>query len=626
MMNGSGLFWQPGNTPEKLNAALRILRQYGYLVTEGQGAIELSFIEGTSAILSVKKDERRVIIQHDTIAGAMRGISFALAGKETMEKNPFTSFGIMMDCSRNKVFTVDFLKRYFLQTALFGCNSAMIYTEDTYQLPSEPFFGYMRGGYTLEELQELDDFCRNIGVELSACIQTLGHMEHMLQWEFAYKDIMESPNVLLAGNEQTYALIDKMLAFWSKALRSRKIHLGMDEAHDLGRGRNFDLHPGVPPQDLFHLHLAEVNRICRKYGFNSPMIWSDMYFRLSNPSHKYYGCSEPLPETVGKRIPLNVRLCYWDYYHETEDFYDRYIDLHRTLGFEPMMFSGLWTWAKFWYDHQFTEKTIRPCIAVCRKKNIRELFFTMWGDDGGYCCYSSALAGLCFAADLAAGIEDGESTADRYQAVTGKDYKLVLAMSKLEQRVVDDPANLVIGDAASLLWDDPLLAINWRGLIKLKPEFPQELDLLLTELLQKLDAVKESWKNDSDFRMLHSLMIYLRHKYRFRISLEEAYTANSRTTLSALLGEIPAIQQEMKNFMEVFRANWLEGAKRFGLEVHQARNAGQLERLYETERILKDYLGNQISAIPEIDASKGIAEIGYQRIHYRHLASGSMIK
>lgn len=78
--------------------------------------------------------------------------------------------------------------------------------------------------------------------------------------------------------------------------------------------------------------------------------------------------------------------------------------------------------------------------------------------------------------------------------------------------------------------------------------------------------------------------------------------------------------------MEVFRANWLEGAKRFGLEVHQARNAGQLERLYETERILKDYLGNQISAIPEIDASKGIAEIGYQRIHYRHLASGSMIK
>lgn len=36
-----------------------------------------------------------------------------------------------------------------------GYNFVMLYTEDTYCLNDELFFGYMRGGYTLAELQDL---------------------------------------------------------------------------------------------------------------------------------------------------------------------------------------------------------------------------------------------------------------------------------------------------------------------------------------------------------------------------------------------------------------------------------------------------------------------------------------
>ncbi len=620
------LFWNPQKNSPELNAMLGIIKEYGYAVDSCPGDTELCFQFSLEAGLSVKKSAGKIHIACRTIAEAVRGVSFALAGQETEEKMPFDDFGIMLDCSRNKVFTVDFLKKYCLQSAFFGCNNIVLYTEDTYQLPDEPFFGYMRGGYSLEELQELDDFCRIIGVELSASIQTLGHMEHLLQWEFAYGDMMETSNVLLAGNEKVYALVDKMLAFWSKALRSRKIHLGMDEAHDLGRGKNFDIQPGVAPQELFHRHLDRVNEIAAKYGYASPMIWSDMYFRLSNIRHKYYGCDEPLPEEVTRRIPSNVRLCYWDYYHETEDFYDKYIDLHRAMGFEPMMFSGLWTWAKFWYDHQFTEKTIRPCINVCRRKEVKEFYFTMWGDDGGYCCYPSALAGLCFAADLAAGALDEGKTAQRYNAVTGGDYRLTMELSRLEYRVIDDPDNLVIGDAASLLWDDPLLAINWRGLRRLKPEFPTELDSLLTELLDTLEKSSDKERSDSGVQMLESLMRFLLRKYRIRAGMEDLYQSGNREGMGALLPEIRLLAEEMRSFMEKFRTDWLNCAKRFGMEVHQKRHAGQLERIVELERTVREWSEGVMADIPELDASCGAAAKGYQRIHYRHHASGSAIK
>lgn len=619
-------YWSPGETDKALNQVLQTLAGCGYPLQSDSGSIKLSFRNGKEGELKVRKVASGYEITGSSISTAMRGISFALAETECDENIFFTRFGFMLDCSRNKVFTIEFLKKYFLQAALFGYNHVMLYTEDTYCLPNEPFFGYMRGGYTLEELQELDEFCAGIGVELSACIQTLGHMEHVMQWDFAYKDIMETPNVMLAGEEKSYILIEKMLSFWSKALRSREIHLGMDEAHDLGRGRNFDLNPQIPPQELFHRHLDRVNELCGKYGYSHPMIWSDMYFRLSNLNHKYYGCDTPLPEDVSSRIPRNVRLCYWDYYHETPDFYDKYIDFHRALGSEPVMFSGLWIWAKFWYDHQFTEKTIRPCIQVCRKKKLRELYFTMWGDDGAYGSFNSVLAGMCFAADLANNRENDPSIAARFAAVTGMDYELFMAISQLEYRVIDDPEKLVIGDAASLLWDDPLLAINFRGLRKLKSSFPEELDELLSGLLKKLAGCRNFWSGNEDVEMIFALIDFLRDKYRWRMELEDAYTGSNMKKLYELHDQTAVLQQKMRCFMDKFRTNWLACAKRFGLEVGTKRNAGQLERLREAEFVLQELISGKISSVPELDASVGAAAIGYQRIHYRHLASGSFIK
>ena len=92
------------------------------------------------------------------------------------DKIEFKRFGTMIDCSRNSVMNVDSVKRWIDLTSDMGYNSLMLYTEDTYELDNQPYFGYMRGRYSKNELKEIDAYAVSHGMELMPCIQTLAHL------------------------------------------------------------------------------------------------------------------------------------------------------------------------------------------------------------------------------------------------------------------------------------------------------------------------------------------------------------------------------------------------------------------------------------------------------------------
>ncbi len=62
--------------------------------------------------------------------------------------------GAMVDMYRNAVMTVGAVKTMLGGMALMGLGMFMLYTEDTYEIKEYPYFGYMRGRYTEEELRE----------------------------------------------------------------------------------------------------------------------------------------------------------------------------------------------------------------------------------------------------------------------------------------------------------------------------------------------------------------------------------------------------------------------------------------------------------------------------------------
>ena len=113
--------------------------------------------------------------------------------------------------------------------AVMGLNRLMLYTEDTYTVPEKPYFGYMRGRYSFDEIKAIDDYAYMFGIELVPCIQTLGHMEQYLKWEEA-APAKDTSGVLLVGADETYSLVEQMIKAAAAPVRSKNIHIGMDEA------------------------------------------------------------------------------------------------------------------------------------------------------------------------------------------------------------------------------------------------------------------------------------------------------------------------------------------------------------------------------------------------------------
>ena len=79
------------------------------------------------------------------------------------------------------------------RTAALGMNLFMLYTEDLYTLEDYPYFGYLRGRYTSEELRAIDDYAMELGVEVVPCIQTLAHLGSFLQWNRCFCAMTRTP-------------------------------------------------------------------------------------------------------------------------------------------------------------------------------------------------------------------------------------------------------------------------------------------------------------------------------------------------------------------------------------------------------------------------------------------------
>ena len=222
----------------------------------------------------------------------------------------------MLDVSRNGVMKVEKVKEFVDYIKLFGYNSLMLYTEDTYEIEGEPYFGYLRGRYSKEELKEINAYCDKKGIELIPCIQTLGHLTTIFRWK-RFEPVMDAFGILLAEEEQTYELIDKMFANLAECYTSRVIHIGMDEAHSVGLGKYLDKHGYTNRFDILKKHLERVIEIAKKYGFK-PIMWSDMFFRLANEG--VYSLKDPkvLPQEIIDAVSDGVNLVDWNYYEPKE--------------------------------------------------------------------------------------------------------------------------------------------------------------------------------------------------------------------------------------------------------------------------------------------------------------------
>lgn len=593
--------WTSKTTDKVLGSALQTLSvKYPALSTK-KGEGKLVFVKGGKASeCSIKLAKDTITITYNKVNMALRMVGALLSGviPEKPDYCPFEMFGVMIDCSRNAVMTVDYMKSYLDRLAILGYNMAMLYTEETYQIKDEPFFGLMRGAYSPAEIREIDGYAAKLGIELIPCIQTLAHLEQMFRWPH-FDEINDIYGILLVDEPKTYELIEKMLVTWKSCVRSRRIHLGMDEAHGVGDGKFKQLHGTESRFDIINRHLKKVVELCKKHGLE-PMMWSDMFFRCGSKNSDYYDKNCVIPKKVIKDIPKEIELVYWDYYHENKDFYTDWIARHRAIAGEPLMGSGIWTWNKFWYDHIYTTRTVVPCIEACRESKVKDVFFTMWGDDGGFCDYDSTFAGLAFAGELAftGKVDDAVIEKKFHHLFKGASYADVLELAKIGY-----------SHLPPLLWDDPLMQLYIGGFIAEKKD-RQSYDVsynfqtVVNDLAAAAEHLAKAKKcgECGSIPYAKSFVDALLAKVTFVDAYLKAYRKkNNRKAVAELIPQAEKYSILLKKFIGEFRAMWFRHNKPFGLESVQIRLAGQSARAEELVKRLKDFADGKAMNIPETE-------------------------
>ncbi|WP_036648928.1 beta-N-acetylhexosaminidase [Paenibacillus pini] len=521
---------------------------------------------------------------------------------EIREKQQFDTIGPMFDLSRNAVLTVSSFQEMLRKMALMGLNTVMLYLEETYEISGEPYFGYMRGRYTQAELKSIDDYADQFGIEAFPSIQTLAHLEEFLKWE-PVKHYKDTKGALLVGDERTDRLVEQMIQSISAPFRSRKIHIGMDEAEELGRGKYLDQNGYVSRFDIMTAHLDKVLAITRRMGLKA-MMWSDMFLKLASESgSEHYDADTEIPEDMAARIPKDVDMVYWDYVHMEEREYESLIQKHRPLGCNLVFAGAVWVFNTFGVNYGLSLHATDAALKVCKREGIREVYATMWGDDGMESNPYIALLGLQFYAEHAYAVDtpSQEWLAERVKFCTGIEAEAFLQLKYLDETPGSELNNQKQSNPSKfLLYQDVLL-----GLFDKQTE-----ELGMNAHYAKLEEQIRSRRDheaelDYVFEVPEKLCAVLKSKSELGIQLKQAYDANDITTLKRIaIEELPIISGSVKELRAAHRRQWLRMFKPFGWEVIDIRYGGVVSRLDTASERILDFVEGRIGHIEELEQER----------------------
>ena len=334
----------------------------------------------------------------------------------------FRRIGVMVDCSRNAVMSMSALKRFIDCLQIMGYNALGLYLEDTYEVEDEPYFGYLRGRYTADELREIDAYALRHGIEVIPYIQTLAHFTNTsnLPHYSKQRKLFDLSDILLVGEEKTYEFIDRLFASLRRCFSSDEIHIGMDEAYMVGLGRYLDIHGYRDRFDVLLEHLRRVAEIAAKYGFSAQM-WGDMFFRLC-PDMNSDSAREKF-EKIRKGLPGNVTLTYWNYYHSDKAHYDKMFTVYKSLCKNVRFAGGAWCWNGFAPNARWTIASMKPAIKSVLDNGIKDVMFTMWGDNGNECSKFALIHSLYALRRFADGEFDEKNIAKEFNGLFAVSYE-----------------------------------------------------------------------------------------------------------------------------------------------------------------------------------------------------------
>ena len=598
------------NTDVNLSEGLEIfLREHGYVLSgdKKEASIRIVGRPCTEKKLKIVKQKEECVIYYEKKAHFFRGASLMLQNSQKqdfiLEEIPnFESNGIMLDCSRNCVPRLETLKKYVLRLAEFGMNRLYLYMEDTLEIEGYPYWGYLRGRFSKEEIKECDRYASLFGITLVPCIQTLAHLRSALKQPVfnEYKDI---DDILLLEDDKTEKLMMALLRTISECFSGGIVHLGMDEAAHLGRGMYLEKHGYKEPARLMKRHLEWLVQECKSLGL-SPVIWSDMYLKLNFGTEDYYGLPEDATPKDKDNLSSDVTLCYWDYYNEGIDFYEKYIRIHQRLG-NPLIFAGgAWTWNGIAPGISKSFQTTRDALKACCKTGMKDVFCTVWMDNGAETPLLTVLPTLALYGEY--GFSENplqEQIEERFRFCFGKDWNNYCLLDAFDNRdyKVSKHNRYCENPSKTILYQDNLMGL----LSKMFEE--EKLQKQYAGLVEKISMDVRKW-DDMDredrelFAYYETLARLLAKKAGITDRIRRAYRAKDEKGMREIIeNELNEIDRLAEMLRVQRRTLWMKEYKPFGYEILDIRFAGVSARARSAADRLLDFISEKESVLLELE-------------------------
>ena len=551
---------------QNLQEGIRLLATYGLLEQSKTG---VALTATPAASLSIEKTGESIHIFYDTLPRFYMALARSLVmqpGKYTI--NPeVQQLGLMLDCSRNAVMLPQRIEGLICMMALAGYTYLELYTEDTYELPNEPYFGYKRGRYTVEEIKRIIDFAAIFGIAVVPCIQTLSHLPHLSSWE-PYKAKMQDGCTLRIGDEAVYEFIRKCLRHCKQVFGTNRIHIGMDEA-PVGK-------------EQYLRHFIRVFQICRQEGIQ-PDFWADAFY--------LEGQTDAVPEELfdGSQTPV-----YWEYYQTDPEVYRSVFSrlmkaagkasfagcLHKHMGIAP--------------DNGLSQSVMDAAFPVAKEFGVTDILMTTWGDHGNDCPFYAIMPAFWYAAHKLYPCDaDLDAMVSAYTGYTCAQWKIA---DEINYIVRYDKKICNAGTWA--LHNDLLIGMMDCHIADDADEHYRKLHSMLLPLCENKSRFSYI------FRFYAALCDVMARKATFSKRLHRAYIDGDRQTMETMKQELPELAEKIEDFRRIFRELWMKDNKGFGFEVMDVRFGGMAARCDTAAAVLEDYLTGKLERIYELEEER----------------------
>ena len=322
----------------------------------------------------LKTDEYPCIIAKKS-AGIFYGVQtlkqlFYKRGKEVYIKSvlikDFPSFkfrGIMLDVSRGQVPTVKMLKEFIIRYSSLKINMLNLYIEHTFKFKKHPLISRESGGYTVNEIKEIDSFAKKHFVDFVGSFQSFGHQANILKIPkyTNMAETMEKWDLTPARNE-TYVFLKEIFKEMAPVFSSKYFNINSDETFTLGLGQSKNLVAKIGKGGAYLYHIKKIKNMLDKYK-KTVMMWADIVIEH--------------PEIL-KYIPKDIIMLVWGY---GAPISIKRMNLVKESGFEFMACPGTCSSFKLIPEIVTSRTAQRGTVNNAYKSKALGILCTEWGTE-----------------------------------------------------------------------------------------------------------------------------------------------------------------------------------------------------------------------------------------------------